>query len=145
MPHDKDTAARDIAHGDAQRDRLAGPADRMVFKAQRLHVGRVEKVAAIQNQSADHQVMNALPIEEAKLVPIGEDHQRVGSLGRVIRIAARSEVGIESAGVRNCLRVISADARRRPLSVCRTRCRVNRGYRRYRLCVLGPAKLCVCL
>jgi hypothetical protein len=31
----------------AQRDRLAGPADRMVFKAQRLHVGRVEKVAAI--------------------------------------------------------------------------------------------------
>ena len=107
----RDADAGDAAGGGVQQHRSVGPANRMVFKTQRLQVGRGEKVAAIQHQRAEHGVTNTLPVEMAKFIPFGEDQQGIRALGRLVGIATANEAGISSARVRDRLRVISANTR----------------------------------
>jgi hypothetical protein len=77
----------------------------MVFETESPHVCWGEKVATIQDQSSGHRVTNALPVENAEFVPLGEEEKGVRSDGSLVGIAARNEFGMGAAGIRDGLRI----------------------------------------
>src|SRR5262249_15069220 len=83
----------------------------MVFEAERLHRRRREQIAAVEDQRPRHGIMNALPIQKAKLVPFGAYQEGVGSFGGLVGVASASQFRPGGPRVLNSSRIISADSR----------------------------------
>ena len=83
----------------------------VILEAVLRHFGRVEKIAAIEDEGAAHRVRNAGPIKFAKLGPLGEDEQCVGVAGDAVRIAAEFDLGENGGSFGHGLLVVGAKIR----------------------------------
>lgn len=93
------------------QEEYSRPANRDIFKAQRLHMRGREKVAPIEDQGAGHLSANALPIEPAKLIPFRQKKQGICSIRGDVRIGAVTKFREGGPCVGKCLRIECGDVR----------------------------------
>ena len=72
------------ASRDASARAALAAADAVVGEAGGAHLGRAPDVAAVEQHRLLHQRLQALERRAAELVPLGDQHQRVGALGAVV-------------------------------------------------------------
>ena len=90
---------------------LETAAEAVILEAVLRHFGRVEKIAAIEDEGAAHGLRNAGPVKFAKLGPLGEDEQCVGVAGDAVRIAAEFDLGENGGSFVHGLLVVGAKIR----------------------------------
>ena len=109
------------------------PPDALVREAPAAHRGRIEQVAGVDDRGAAHRVAHPVEVEPAELVPLGEQHDRVGARRRVVGVGAQLDAR-ERARAAGRPRRGRRRARSRPPrgGAGRRRSRANRAGRRCR-------------
>src|SRR4029077_4123218 len=79
---------RDLGGNQWRCSRFHRPAEAVVFKAAPEHCSRIEQVPAVYHQWTGHQAVDTLPIQLAKLFPLGQDQQSIGVLRYFVRFPA---------------------------------------------------------
>ena len=99
-----------------------GPADSMVGETEPGHASGVEYVAAVENHRLTHQPAHHLEIRVAKLVPLGDDDERISLLERAVgAIAVDEPVTVNCANIGERLRVVNPRRARRRSAASRSR------------------------
>ena len=93
-----------------QRGRRHAAPDADVDEAELAQRGRLEHVAAVDEDRRAHQVAQARQVELAELVPLGHDHQRVGQRRDGVGVRAEQHLGHLPGGVLHRDRVVGDDA-----------------------------------
>src|SRR5437764_13097280 len=65
----------------------------VVYKAEFRHLGRAIDVAQVDQHRLLHHRFDAVEIERAELLPLGDDHQRIGALGARVRTVGECDAG----------------------------------------------------
>src|SRR6476661_763187 len=71
--------------------RRSSPADRHVFEAGAAHDVRLVQIATVEDQRLLHSPMQHLEVGAVKLLPFGDDDERIGAVAGVERIAGERE------------------------------------------------------
>src|ERR1700680_2456940 len=77
-------------------------ADASIGEAQAAHDRRVVDVSPVDHYRFAHRGLHTGEVQEAELVPPGDQHQRIGSVGDRIRVRAVFDLGEQRLGTFHC-------------------------------------------
>ena len=104
------TVAREHASQHASRVRPHAP-DAVVVEAPARHVVGLIDVAQVDQDRPRHHGLQAVEIERAELLPLGDDHQRVGAFRARVWPVAIGDVAEDGLRLLHAGRIVGADLR----------------------------------
>src|SRR6266511_3190147 len=75
------------------------PSDTKIIEPRRDHAFDIIKISAIEDKWTFHQLAQFFHIEQLELAPLGDDHQGIGLLSRLIGTLAIGDVGEDAPGI----------------------------------------------